>query len=76
MMTIKPTQEPTAAAQRMRLYRKRRKLGLRYVRVPLAVTEIDTLIRRRLLKEDQRLDDEALQTAIMTVLYRVLADAA
>jgi hypothetical protein len=75
-MTTKPTKEPTTPAQRMRLYRKRRKLALRYIRIPLDGTETDTLIRMRLLKEEQRQDDEALQTAIMTILYRALEDAA
>jgi hypothetical protein len=60
----------------MRLYRKRRKLALWYIRIPLDGTETDTLIRMRLLKEEQRQDDEALQTAIMTILYRALEDAA
>jgi hypothetical protein len=31
----------STAAERMRLYRKRRRDGMHYVRVPLHVTEID-----------------------------------
>jgi hypothetical protein len=53
--------EPLSAAERMRLYRKRRRQGLRYVRIPLRVTEIDDLIRMGLLSEDQRYDAEAVQ---------------
>jgi hypothetical protein len=34
--------------------RRYRRLGLRYVRIPLHVTDIDALIRMRLLKEDER----------------------
>jgi hypothetical protein len=45
----------------MRLYRKRRRQGLRYIRIPLCVTEIDDLIRMGLLSEDQRYDAEAVQ---------------
>jgi hypothetical protein len=45
----------------MRLYRKRRRQGLRYVRIPLHVTEIDDLIRMGLLEEAGRRDAEALQ---------------
>ena len=55
----------------MRLYRKQRRLGLRYVRIALHVTDIDALIRMRLLKEDQRQDVEALQTAVLGLVYRV-----
>ena len=62
-------------AERMRLYRKRRRQGLRYVRVPLYPTEIDDLIRMRFLKEDQRQDPEAVQAAVMGVIYRALEDA-
>jgi len=40
---------------RMRLYRKRRRDGMQYVRIPLHVTDIDGLIRMRLLKEERRL---------------------
>src|SRR5881392_852209 len=45
-------------AERMRLYRKRRREGMRYVRVPLHVTEVDALIRIGRLKEDSRTDAE------------------
>ena len=53
------------AAQRMRRYRKQRKQGLRSVRILLDETDIDALIRMRLLKEDQRQNVEALQTAVL-----------
>jgi hypothetical protein len=39
------TDRTNDAAERMRLYRKRRRQGLRYIRIPLHVTEIDDLIR-------------------------------
>jgi len=45
----------STAAERMRLYRKRRRDGMQYVRIPLHVTDIDGLIRMRLLKEERRL---------------------
>jgi hypothetical protein len=51
--------------------RRYRRLGLRYVRIPLHVTDIDSLIRMRLLKEDERQDVEALQTAVLGLVYRV-----
>jgi hypothetical protein len=36
--------------------------------------DIDALIRMRLLKEDQRQDPEALQTAVLGLLYRAEED--
>jgi hypothetical protein len=54
----------------MRRYRKQRKQGLRPVRILLDQTDIDALIRMRLLKEDQRQDSEALETAVTGLLYR------
>jgi hypothetical protein len=62
----------STAAERMRLSRKRRRDGMHYVRIPLHVTEIDDLIRLRLLKEEQRHDADALQTAVMSLIYRGL----
>ena len=41
-------------AERMRLYRKRRREGMRLVRIPLHVTEVDALIRIGRLKEDSQ----------------------
>jgi|SRR6516162_8502838 hypothetical protein len=37
---------PTAAAERMRAHRERRRLGLRCLMIQLRETEIDTLIRK------------------------------
>jgi hypothetical protein len=64
------------AAQRMRRYRKQRRQGLRPVRILLDEMDIDALIRMRLLKEDQRQDVEALQTAVLGLLYRAEEDLA
>src|SRR5439155_15612630 len=49
----------------------RRRQGLRYVRIALHVTDIDALIRMRLLKEDERQDVEALQTALPNGVHRI-----
>jgi len=58
----------------MRRYRKHRRLGLRSVRIVLDDTDIDALIRMGLLKEHQRQDLEALQTAVTALVYRVEED--
>ena len=46
------------------------------VRILLDETDIDALIRMKLLKEDQRQDVEALQTAVLGLVYRVQEDLA
>ena len=76
MSNISPTRSSSPAAQRMRRHRKQRRQGLRSVRILLDETDIDALIRLRLLKEDQRQDVEALQTAVLGLLYRAEEDVA
>ncbi len=71
-----PSRSSSPAAQRMRRYRKQRGQGLRSVRILLDKVDIDALIRMRLLKEDQRQDVEALQTAVLGLVYRAQEDVA
>ena len=59
-------------ADRMRLYRKRRREGMQYVRIPLHVTEIDDLVRLGFLRGEQRQDPEALQMAVLGLICGVL----
>jgi hypothetical protein len=59
-------------AERMRLYRKRRREGLRSIRILLRVTEIDEMIRLGLLKEEQRESPEALQGVVLDLFHRAL----
>jgi hypothetical protein len=74
MSDIPTSRSSTPAAQRMRRYRKQRKQGLRPVRILLDETDIDALIRMRLLKPDQCQDSESLQTALLGLLYRAEED--
>ena len=67
-----PSRSSSPAAQRMRNYRKRRRYGMQFVRVPLHVTDIDDLIRMRVLKEEERHDAGALQTAVLDLVYRAM----
>jgi hypothetical protein len=60
----------------MRRYRKQLRQGLRPVRILLDEMDIDALIRMRLLKEDERQDVEALQTAVLGLVYRAQEDVA
>jgi hypothetical protein len=45
-------------------------------RILLDETDVDAFIRLGLLKEDQRQDEEALRTAVMTLVYRAEDDLA
>jgi hypothetical protein len=74
-MSIIPTsRSPSPAAQRMRRHRRQRRQGLRSVRILLDETDIDALIRMRLLREEQRHEIEALQTAVLGLVYRAEED--
>jgi hypothetical protein len=69
-MELMMTKLRLTAAERMRLYRKRQRQGLQYVRILLHVTDIDGLIHLGLLKDDQRTDADALQAAVLGLVYR------
>ena len=63
MTAIPPTTEPaapSAAAERMRRHRQRRRDGLRCLVIELRETEIDVLIRKGLLKRETRNDTSAI----------------
>ena len=68
------TRTSSSVAERMRLYRKRRRDGTRLVRIHLDATEIDDLIRMGFLRKDQREDAEWLQTAVRALIYWVLEE--
>jgi hypothetical protein len=59
-------------AERMRLHRKRRELGLRCVLIELHDSEIDRLIAIGLLSSERRSDPEAIKAALYSVLDRSL----
>ena len=60
------------AAERMRRHRQRRRDGLRCLRVELRETEIDALIRMRLLKPETRNDARAVTAALYSYFDRAL----
>jgi hypothetical protein len=62
------------AAERMRLHRERRRWGLRCLTVELRETEIDTLIRRGMLKADARNDPGAVCKALYAHLESTLGE--
>ena len=59
-------------AERMRLYRKRRRQGLRSVRILLRVTTIDDMIRFGLLEEGQRERPEALRAVVVYLIRQAM----
>jgi hypothetical protein len=63
----------SAAAQRMRRHRERRRDGLRCLTIELADTEIDALARGGFLKADARNDPYSIQMALYEFLERSLA---
>jgi hypothetical protein len=54
----------SAAAERMRLHRERRRNGMRCLTIELRETEIDALIREGLLKSETRNDPSAVTKAL------------
>jgi hypothetical protein len=77
MATNPPTATPTtrsAAAERMRPHRKRRRLGLRCLMIQLRETEIGTLIHWGLLKPEMRNDLYEIREALYAHLDRTLGE--
>ena len=62
----------TAAAERMRRHRQRRRDGLRCLVIELRETEIDALIRNGLLRSENRDDYESVQSALYVFLDHAL----
>jgi hypothetical protein len=72
---VPPTTKPvtrSAAAERMRLHRDRRRNGLRCLSIELRETEIDALIRKGLLKSETRNNSRAVTDALYAFLDRTL----
>jgi hypothetical protein len=63
------------AAERMRAYRERRRLGLRCLTVQLRETEIDVLVGKGLLPPETRNDSRAIIEAVHRHFDQTLASA-
>lgn len=75
MTTDSPTSRPapcSAAAERSRRHRERRRDGLRCLTIELRETEIDALIRKELLKPETRNDASSIIDALYAFLDRTL----
>ena len=64
----------TAAAERMRRYRQRRRDGLRCLMIELRETEIDALMKKGLLPPENRQDYESVQLALYAFLDHALGE--
>ena len=62
----------SAAAERMRAHRQRRRDGLRCLTIELRETEIDALIRKGLLKTETRNNSSAVSEALYAFLDSTL----
>jgi hypothetical protein len=58
------------AAERMRVYRKRRRVGLRWLPIELSETDISKLVRSGHLKSETRNDAGAIIQALYDYLDR------
>jgi hypothetical protein len=70
---VPETKSISAAAERMRRHRQRRREGLRSLRVLLRETEVDALIDARLLEERSRNDPNAVIHALHGLFDRVFS---
>jgi hypothetical protein len=75
-MNSKSRREPVTTAERMRDHRRRRRNGLRCMRILLHKREIDALIERGYLTAEYRHDQEAVEGAIDAFVHYVLGPAA
>jgi hypothetical protein len=75
MTTNPPTAAPatrSAAAERVRRHRERRRDRLRCLTIEIRDEEIDALIRKGVLKADTRNDPYAIEMALYEFLERTL----
>jgi hypothetical protein len=74
-MNSRGRREPVTAAERMRLYRTRRRNGTRCVRIFLHETEIDVLIQKEFLKPERRHNHDAVEDAMGAFVCDALGPA-
>jgi hypothetical protein len=64
--------DPSAAAERMRLHRERRRQGLRCLMIEIRESEVDILIEKGLLDREMRSDPSAVCDALYAHLDQTL----
>jgi hypothetical protein len=71
-LTVTPAAARSAAAERMRRHRERRRDGLRCATIEVRDSEINTLVRMGLLRPEMRNDANALIEALYAHFARTL----
>jgi hypothetical protein len=67
--SVPPSGKALSAAERMRAYRRRRRHGLRYVKVRVGRAELDGLVEKGCLSPDKRKDLNAVGLAIEDFMF-------
>jgi hypothetical protein len=67
-MTTNPATTRSAAAERMRWHRQRRRDGLRCLTIEIRDSEVAALVRKQLLKPEVRNDSSAIIDALYAFL--------
>ena len=67
--SVQPPGKALSSAERMRTYRRRRRHGLRYVKVRVGRAELDGLIEEGCLSPDKRKDLHAIGLAIEDLMF-------
>ena len=65
---------PSPTAKRTRLYRARRRRGIRCVDILVNGCDIEVLVRKRLLDPARRNDGDAIRDAIHDLLFTLACD--
>jgi hypothetical protein len=68
IMAIQQTDDSCSSTQRTRRYRQRRRRGTRCITVDVSQGELDALVLRGYLSEDQRGDVDSIKKAIEGVI--------
>ena len=75
-MSSEGTKESVSAVERMRVYRQRRRNGLRAIRVLMHETQNEVLITKGFLKQERRRNQNAVDSAVDGFLCCAFCEAA
>jgi hypothetical protein len=67
--SVQPPGKALSAAERMRAYRRRRRSGLRCVKVRVGRADLDGLVEKGYLSPDKRKDLHAIELAIEDLMF-------
>ena len=67
--SVQPSGKAQSAAERMRAYRRRRRSGLRCVKVRVGRADLEGLVEKGYLSPDKRKDRHAIELAIEDFMF-------